>query len=680
MAASEQISQSKLGQYTLLEKIAQGGMAQVFKAKTIDPTGIERLVVIKRILPHVSSQPEYVDMLVSEAKIAVQFTHGNIAQIYDLGRVGEDYFIVMEYVDGKTFSHMFKALAERHQKFPLDVLLYCFIEICHGLSYIHNKMGAHGEKLGVIHRDISPQNIILTYAGNVKIIDFGVAKADFIEGQTEHGVLKGKFAYMSPEQTKAGKLDYRSDIFSLGTLLWEMLTGERLFKRKSNKETVQAVQKAKFDLPSVKRADIPKALDKIVKKALSKSPRFRYQDARDMAQDLEKLLFKINPDFRPILAAKYLYDLFGPGDGEEELTPPFFVKSKVYTADDSPTNHSQRSQSKFSIKKVVDDITVKTMKRKFDDMTPIVAVGQKKAREIKKWFLVALVLVVFLWGSSYVYHVHQLRQKAYLTFIGADENMTVLINDRPIKNFEDAVEIKAEKNYLIEIQKEGYKTFVKKIKLRSLENKIVQVRLKKDVLPFGDLVIDTIPQGATVYLDDKEKPEKTPMSMKSLDSGKKYIVGLYLDDHKFVKKEVFIEAGKQVKIKVPLPVDYATLKVTTEPTDAAVYLDGKLLGHSPIDISKVLPGEKRILEIKKIGMTSLKSIVTFKGGESKFFHYDLVKEEDDNAKTPSSDSVNQNPLNKKKRQTILTPAIEPTHSANKNTKEDFGPVILKPLL
>ena len=127
---------AKLGNYTLVKKISQGGMAEVYQAKTVDPNGIERLVVIKRILPHISSQPEYVDMLIDEAKIAVHFTHGNIAQIYDLGRVADDYFIVMEYVDGKTMSQIYRQLRARKKELPLDIFLYCFIELCHGLSYI----------------------------------------------------------------------------------------------------------------------------------------------------------------------------------------------------------------------------------------------------------------------------------------------------------------------------------------------------------------------------------------------------------------------------------------------------------------------------------------------------------------------------------------------------------------
>ncbi|OVE81309.1 hypothetical protein BVY03_03755, partial [bacterium K02(2017)] len=319
----------KLGQYTLLEKIAQGGMAQVFKAKTVDPNGIERLVVIKRILPHISADQEYVDMLVDEAKIAVNFNHGNIAQIYDLGRVKDDYFIVMEYVDGKTFSHIVKKLKSRKTRFPLDLLLYCAIEIAHGLSYIHNKKDSTDKPMGVVHRDISPQNIILSYAGQIKIIDFGVAKAEFREGKTESGVLKGKFAYMSPEQSRCDRIDNRSDIFSLGTLIWEATTAARLFKKKTNQETIQNIQKGKYIPASQIRKNIPKEFDRILKKALSKNPKHRFQDASEMAFEMEKLLFKINPEFKPVYAAEFIYKLFGPEEDEAKLPDHIFVKDKT---------------------------------------------------------------------------------------------------------------------------------------------------------------------------------------------------------------------------------------------------------------------------------------------------------------------------------------------------------------
>ncbi|MBI2974705.1 MAG: serine/threonine protein kinase, partial [Deltaproteobacteria bacterium] len=210
-----------LGQYFLQEKIAQGGMAEIYKGIASDIHGIKKTVVIKKILPHIAANKEFVDMLVSEAKIAVQLNHGNIAQIYDLGRAGSDYFMVMEFVDGKSLSQIHKRCLKNGELIPIKYICYLISEVANGLDYMHHKADSAGKPLGIVHRDISPQNLIVSYSGNVKIIDFGIAKAAFKIDGTETGILKGKFAYMSPEQARGENIDDRSDIFSLGVILHE---------------------------------------------------------------------------------------------------------------------------------------------------------------------------------------------------------------------------------------------------------------------------------------------------------------------------------------------------------------------------------------------------------------------------------------------------------------------------
>jgi len=209
-------------------------------------------------------------MLVDEAKIAVKLNHGNIAQIYDLGKAGDDYFIVMEYVDGQNLSRINKKLLRLGKRIPLPILCAITAEVASGLNYMHRKSDESGGSLNIIHRDISPQNIIISYSGTVKIIDFGIAKAAVKVGHTESGILKGKFAYMSPEQARGDKIDPRSDIFSLGVIFHELLTGKRLFKSSDNKETLKNVRRAKVIPPSELNPDLPKAIDEIALKALVK--------------------------------------------------------------------------------------------------------------------------------------------------------------------------------------------------------------------------------------------------------------------------------------------------------------------------------------------------------------------------------------------------------------------------
>lgn len=310
------------GQYFILEKIAQGGMAEIFKGLTYDFSGLKKYIVIKRILPHISANKEFIQMLIDEAKIAVRLSHGNIAQTYDLGKVADDYFIVMEYVDGFTLSEIYKQSTLLHQNIPIEFSVYLVSEICNGLDYIHRRTDETGKQLGIIHCDISPQNAIVSDSGTVKIVDFGVAKLAMNISSQDTGVLKGKFAYMSPEQMEGDHIDCRTDIFSAGVVLWELLTGKRLFKRKIKSETIRAVQTMPIEAPSVYRKEIPAELDQIVLKALQRNPKKRYQSATDMALALTKFNLRHFPDFKPSLIGEYLSKLFDSDD----LTGEFQVE------------------------------------------------------------------------------------------------------------------------------------------------------------------------------------------------------------------------------------------------------------------------------------------------------------------------------------------------------------------
>ena len=615
---------NKLGQYLLLEKIAQGGMAEVYKARTVDASGIERLVVIKRILPHISSNPEYVDMLIDEAKIAVHFTHGNIAQIYDLGRVGSDYFIVMEYVVGKTFSQIYKVLLDRHQKIPLDVLLYCFIELCHGLSYIHRKTDPTGKLLGVVHRDISPQNIILSYTGNVKVIDFGVAKATFLEDKTETGVLKGKFAYMSPEQTRGEKLDHRSDIFSMGTLLWEMSTGERLFKRKINKETIKAVQRVRFDVPSSRRADIPRALDRVIKKALSKSPRHRYNDASEMASELEKLLYSINPDFRPIAAAKFLYDLFGPEKDEKDLPPPFFVKPQAESEAERTDRQSVLSQDQVDLSHAGADEPgdETTIKEFFDHLTPLVRMPQLKQKflQYRLQVLSILVLILFAVGSAYVYSIHRHSKMALLWLDGRRPEMTVTISGQPVASLDGPIELDARRDHDLQVTQAGFYPLILKLKLHSKETRHVALALKPVPPPTGDIRVSSLPPGASIYLDEKDTGLKTPSSIIGLMARQGHQIGLFLTGYDFVTREVEIVGGKELHMDVPLSPTPAVIFLTSEPAGAEVFIDGKSVGITPLTLDSVKPALEHVLRMTLPGFSPHEERLSFTAGEHKALH------------------------------------------------------------
>jgi serine/threonine protein kinase len=279
------------GKYYLLDRVNVGGMAEVFRAKAFGVEGFERLVAVKRILPSIAEDTDFITMFIDEAKIAVQLNHANIAQIFDLGKVGDAYFIALEYVHGKDLRIIFDLARERGQTLPVGLVCYVMMKVCEGLDYAHNKRDATGRDLELVHRDISPQNVLLSFDGEVKLIDFGIAKAVGKASQTQAGILKGKFGYLSPEQVYGHLVDRRSDIFGAGIVLYELLTLERLFAGDSDFSTIEKVRTVEIPLPSVYNKRVIGELERIVMKALSRDVRTRYQTAMELHDELQRFLY-----------------------------------------------------------------------------------------------------------------------------------------------------------------------------------------------------------------------------------------------------------------------------------------------------------------------------------------------------------------------------------------------------
>ncbi|MBN1944689.1 MAG: PEGA domain-containing protein [Bradymonadales bacterium] len=279
------------GKYYLLEKIATGGMAEIFKAKAFGVEGFERLLAVKRLLSTISEDAEFISMFIDEAKIAGRLNHANIAQIFDLGKADGSYYIALEYVSGQDARTIFDRCRRTRKKLGVDMACYTTMKVCEGLDYAHNKGDTLGNPLHIVHRDVSPQNILVSYEGEVKLIDFGIAKAVGKSTQTQVGILKGKFSYMSPEQVRGLTLDRRSDVFSLCICLYELLTSERLFLGDSDFETLERIRKVEVTPPSLYNPHIPKELEDIVLRGLAKDPNTRFQTAHEMQQALQKFMF-----------------------------------------------------------------------------------------------------------------------------------------------------------------------------------------------------------------------------------------------------------------------------------------------------------------------------------------------------------------------------------------------------
>src|SRR5256714_3581897 len=248
------------GRYLLLERIAAGGMAEVYKAKSYGVAGFEKLLVIKKILPHLSQNERFVSMFIKEAKIAVNLNHKNVVQVFDLGKVADDYYIAMEYVHGRDLREITRACAKKRIPLPLSIACYLLAEIAAGLDYAHRRKDTDEQPLNIIHMDISPQNVLVSFEGDVKIADFGIAHAVGGDGKMKGGVLRGKYAYMSPEMANGKPVDQRTDIFSAGGILHELITGRRLFYEPDEGKTIENVRQWLVPPPPEIKPQVPPQL------------------------------------------------------------------------------------------------------------------------------------------------------------------------------------------------------------------------------------------------------------------------------------------------------------------------------------------------------------------------------------------------------------------------------------
>lgn len=298
------------GKYVLLKRIAIGGMAEVFRAKAFGAEGFEKLAAVKRMLPHLSADAQFVEMFINEAKLAANLNHANIVQIYDFGCIDRLYFISMEYVHGKDIADIIRILRERDLSAPIEMACYAFIEVLNGLDYAHRLRDAYGNPLGLIHRDMSPHNIIVSYEGEVKLVDFGIAKATSSTVHTTGGVLKGKYSYMSPEQAHGLHLDHRSDLFSLAICFYELLTQSKMFHAESDLGVLEKVRETEFVPPRQIDPSIPREIEDIILKALEKNPEDRYRSAAEFRDRLEQFLFNRNLHYSTSWLAGFMREIF----------------------------------------------------------------------------------------------------------------------------------------------------------------------------------------------------------------------------------------------------------------------------------------------------------------------------------------------------------------------------------
>ncbi len=557
------------GRYVLLNKLAIGGMAEIYKAKTYGVDGFEKQLAIKRILTHYSADKEFISMLIDEAKLTVLLSHANIVQVFDLGKVGEDYFISMEYINGTNLRELLgRLLATQGEKFSEDTAVYIMSEVCKGLDYAHRKTDSEGNPLHIVHRDISPQNILISFEGEVKIVDFGIAKAAMNVSNTSAGILKGKISYMSPEQALGRPIDHRTDIFSAGLVLYEMLTGKKLFTGDTQFEVLNLIRTKRITAAQLPDS-IAAPLRTIVAKALTFSTKDRYQSAADFQLDLTKYLYSSYLDFSPRQLSALLGKLFDPE-----------IRKK-----DPPFNLSEKTRSVLMKQSKMEDIVVHGPPSRsitnLNDTGPETSVSglfeeTQEERVVTPFLWLGGGLLILLLGLFAFYlwkspnrtdkptparpTVQQAPEEAVeygsLAIISTPPGATILINDVDAGMVTPAriEKLALGEEYQIRIKKQDYQDFTTTVAITNQETINIQANLVP--VPKASLDITSDPSGALIVLDDRPTGLNTPAKIEALELGKNYTVKLYLKDYYEWSQQVTPNGSEPVKVMgkfTPLP-------------------------------------------------------------------------------------------------------------------------------
>ena len=603
-----------MGQYYLMEKVAQGGMAEIYRGLAYDVHGInQKTVCIKKILPHLSADRDFIGSITEEAKLAVRLVHGNIAQTYDLGKVDDDYYMVMEYVEGATLSQIHKRCQARGKLIPVPIVAYFISEALGGLDYMHRRTDEHGVPLNIVHRDVSPQNIMVSFSGTVKLIDFGIAKAAFKVGQTDSGMLKGKFAYMSPEQAFGEPIDHRSDLFSLGVILHELLTGKRLFKAADSRQTIRNVRNAQVDPPASMRSELPDELDRITMRALAKDRRRRYPYASEMRDDLVKFLHSAYPDFKTSDAAAFLQELF-----KDEINRPRQIEadSKTPALIIDRTNSALAGEEQFEVTgkarapvdmkefELEDDSEEQSDTDEREPASPSDAgralpeiESEETGKTARTPFAhksllrkAAAVLLVGAMVTAAVLYLQRERQEvrqrsafAELMVVTDPADAAVLI-DGKVAGSGSPVTVRSidpEQEHLLRVSREGFLPHESVLQLKQGEFASISVRLTASTAPTGSIDLTSTPPGAAVFINDSETRYRTPATIPNLAVAGPVVVGLYLPGYKFWTKSVQLKNGETKSFDVEMARNFGSVVIHADPPQSLVMIDGVPVGQAP---------------------------------------------------------------------------------------------------
>ncbi|MEW6434911.1 MAG: serine/threonine-protein kinase [Myxococcota bacterium] len=468
-------SPTPFGKYELLDRIAAGGMAEIFKARYAPAPGVTKQVVIKKILPHYAANRGFIAMFTNEARIAMGLSHGNIAQVFDFGDIDGDYFLAMELVDGQPLSKVLKrARTFGIETLPPAIAAFVAIEMLKGLHYAHTRLDEHGAPLHIVHRDVSPQNVLVSYEGQIKVVDFGIARArNAGVEETAANAVKGKYAYFAPEQARAKELDARTDVFAAGIVLYEMLTGQLPFQGRMM-DVLSKIVRGQFPRPRELNPRVPAELERIVLKAMALEKSDRFQSAEAFQQELSRYLASSHPDFTPGELGQFLQLLF-----EEELVaegrPVQLARSFVEKVQTWKTPKSDQADAEAATEMVdVGDIAGAP---KFPRAPTFDRVPRAKGRGALR--AVVLVIAAAAVGFAGVSLGVRLR-KGTLDVTSTPPGARIAIDGKDTGRTAPAVleDLEGARTYKLELTKDGFRPWANDVPLQRGQHLVVDAKLE----------------------------------------------------------------------------------------------------------------------------------------------------------------------------------------------------------
>jgi len=616
----------QFGDYRLLRKVAQGGMAEIFLAQ--DTNG--DICALKRILPHLAHQEGFIRMFIDEARIVSHLDHANVAGVYDQGKHDGFYFIAMEYVEGHSILALSERARQMKMALPRGLLAYVVADLLAGLGYAHAARDAKGRHLQIVHRDVTPQNVMISYDGVVQLIDFGVAKARARLTQTEAGFTKGKLSYMSPEQARGEPLDGRSDLFSVGIILYEITTGNRLFNKEGPGGILSAIVNDPIPLPSKKDKKYPRDLENIVMRALDKDVQRRWQTAEDMRDALLRFAKRERPKPGRARLKDLVHDLFGDPEHKQvieqaqavvEPTPPQVQASQVIKGEsvrvkgkkipdietdgamEAPAQDTHEFEAEPSAASV--SMAVAAKRDVTGDAIPVLDMeidpDDVPVPEPQIPFRVRLATRLASFGDD-VAESWALNKKRYLAIIGGLSAVLLIggmwfggvfgrIGDAASGAAEKAREMKAS---------------------AGLTNVAVDSGMRPTVLR-----VKTLPPGAQINIDGAGAGCVTPCDLADLDLGVRYTVELVMTGYRRLEEKVTLYPNEGTKeIEVTLERELGSVRILTEPDGASVRINGtRRRGTTPMTIDGLRAGLPTTVVVSKSGYHSKNEVVIVRDGE-----------------------------------------------------------------